>query len=393
MVEPWLSIVGLGEDGLCGVGEAARTALDRARFVFGGPRHLALAQVGERGRAWPVPFDVRPVLALRGEPVAVLASGDPFWFGVGGTLAAQLVHGEWRAFPALSTFSLAASRLAWRLENVQCFGLHAAPFAQTRSALHIGARLLCLLRDGQAVLDYAQWLTQQGFGASVVWLLEALGGPRERLRQSPAHTVHWTDIQSPVAVAVEVAGTLGIQQTPGLPNTAFTHDGQILSPQRRAMSLCALAPRPGEHLWDLNAGSGSVSVEWCLSGGTASAVVPHADRIAQIMTNAASFGLDRRLDIHHGQVQACLPHLPVPDAIFVESGFDLALFHTVRSVAPKACRWVVQATSGNDASALLQLYAEHGGTLHRFELSQATAQGQVLSWQPDCPLTQWSVVL
>ena len=142
----------MGEDGLHGLGDGSRSALAQAQHVFGGARHLALAGVGSRGREWPLPFDVAPVLALRGQPVAVLASGDPFWFGAGGSLAAHLTPGEWVAFPSPSTFSLAASRLGWRLEQVHCFGLHAAPFARTRSALHGGAQLLCLLRDGKAVI-------------------------------------------------------------------------------------------------------------------------------------------------------------------------------------------------------------------------------------------------
>ena len=136
--EPWLSIIGLGEDGLAGLGDASRLALSAAEIVFGASRHLALADIGSRGRAWPLPFDVAPVLALRGQPVAVLASGDPFWFGVGGSLSAHLSPAEWQVFPAPSTFSLAAARLGWRLEDTACFGLHATPLASTRRALHPG---------------------------------------------------------------------------------------------------------------------------------------------------------------------------------------------------------------------------------------------------------------
>ena len=131
MSEPWLSIIGIGEDGLEELSNARRLALNAAEVVFGGTRHLALAGVGTRGRAWPVPFDLAPVLALRGQRVAVLASGDPFWFGVGGSLAAHLPAAQWQVYPAPSTFTLAAARLGWRLEDAACFGLHAAPFAST----------------------------------------------------------------------------------------------------------------------------------------------------------------------------------------------------------------------------------------------------------------------
>lgn len=393
MSEPWLSIIGIGEDGLHGLGDGSRSALAQAQHVFGGARHLALAGVGSRGREWPLPFDVTPVLALRGQPVAVLASGDPFCFGAGGSLANHLVHGEWQAFPAPSTFSLAASRLGWRLEQVHCFGLHAAPFARTRPALHGGAQLLCLLRDSPAVRDFAQWLTQQGYGSSSVWVLEALGGPRERIRQSTAHALDFADIQSPVAVAVQVVGPPGLANAPGLPDSGFAHDGQITKSPIRALTLSALAPRPGEHLWDLGAGSGSVSVEWCLAGGSSSAVEQNADRVANIRANAASFGVDHRLSVHQGATQDLLAELSPPNAVFVGGGFDLALFGSLQSAAPTGCRLVVNAVTLETESALLQLHAQHGGALLRIELAQAAPLGRMRGWQPSRAVVQWSVTL
>ena len=393
MSEPWLSIIGMGEDGLHGLGDGSRSALAQAQHVFGGARHLALADVGNRGREWPMPFDTAPVLALRGQPVTVLASGDPFWFGAGGSLANHLVPGEWQAFPVPSTFSLAASRLGWRLESVHCFGLHAASFGRTRAALHSGAQLLCLLRDGPAVHDFAQWLTQQDGGASAVWVLEALGGPRERIRQSTAHAVDFADIQSPVAVAVQVFGPLGLPNTPGLPDSGFAHDGQITKSPIRALTLSALAPRPGEHLWDLGAGSGSVSVEWCLAGGTCSAVEQNAERVANIRANAACFGIDHRLAVHQGATQDLLAKLSPPNAVFVGGGFDVALFGSLQSAAPAGCRLVVNAVTLETESALLQLHAQHRGELLRIELSQAAPLGRMRGWQPSRPVVQWSVTL
>jgi precorrin-6Y C5,15-methyltransferase (decarboxylating) len=383
----------MGEDGLHGLGDGSRSALAQAQHVFGGARHLALAGVGSRGLEWPLPFDIAPVLALRGQLVAVLASGDPFWFGAGGSLANHLVPGEWQAFPSPSTFSLAASRLGWRLEHVRCFGLHAAPFACTRSTLHGGAQLLCLLRDGPAVRDFAQWLTQQGCGASAVWVLEALGGPRERIRHSTANALDFADIQSPVAVAVQVVGPLGLANAPGLPDSGFAHDGQITKSPIRALTLSALAPRPGEHLWDLGAGSGSVSVEWCLAGGTTSAVEQNAERAANIRANAASFGIDHRLAVHHGATQDLLAGLPTPHAIFLGGGFDMALFTALQSIAPAGCRLVVNAVTLETESTLLQLHAQHGGALLRIELAQAAPLGRMRGWQPSRAVVQWSVTL
>lgn len=149
MADPWLTIIGIGEDGLAGLSEASRKAIARAETVFGGERHLALAEVGNRGRPWPVPFDADIVLSRRGRPTAVLASGDPFWHGVGGSLAEKLEAGEWVVHSAPSTFSLAAARLGWRLEPVVCLGLHAAPFERLVPHLAQGARIICLVRDGK----------------------------------------------------------------------------------------------------------------------------------------------------------------------------------------------------------------------------------------------------
>ncbi|WP_296507294.1 precorrin-6y C5,15-methyltransferase (decarboxylating) subunit CbiE [Rhodoferax sp.] len=394
---PWLTVIGIGEEGLHGLGDGSRSALARAQHVFGGPRHLALADVGSRGREWPVPFDVAPVLALRGQAVVVLASGDPFWFGAGGSLAAHLQPGEWMAHPAPSTFALAASRLAWRLEAVHCFGLHAAPFERTRSSLHPGAQLICLLRDATAVAEFAQWLTAQGCGASALWVLEALGGPRERVRQTTAEALAFADIQTPVAVAVHVtsheATFKGLPRTPGLPDAGFASDGQITKSPIRALTLAALAPRPGEHLWDLGAGSGSVSVEWCLAGGSSSAVEQHAERVGNIRHNAAHFGIAHRLRVHHGHTPELLASLPTPHAIFVGGGFDLALFALLQATAPQGTRLVVNAVTLETESALLQLHAQHGGELLRIELAQAAPLGRMRGWQASRPVVQWSATL
>src|ERR1700759_5021294 len=183
MAEPWLTIIGIGEDGLAGLSEASRNALACAEAVFGGERHLKLARVDGRGQAWPVPFDTAFVLSRRGRPTAVLATGDPFWHGVGGSLAAQLAPEEWVAHPSPSTFSLAAARLGWPVESTICVGLHAAPFERLGPLLSRGAHIICLVRDAKAAGDLAGWLAAGGFGTSRLWTLSALGGPRESVTE------------------------------------------------------------------------------------------------------------------------------------------------------------------------------------------------------------------
>src|SRR6201999_4535153 len=203
MAEPCLTIIGIGEDGLAGLSEASRNALARAETVFGGERHLKLARIEGRGQPWPAPFDSACVLSRRGRPTAVLASGDPFWHGAGGSLAAQLAPDEWIAHPSPSTFSLAAARLGWPLESTICIGLHAAPFARLVPLLARGAHIICLIRDVRAASDLASWLTARGFGASRLWILSALGGPRESVTESKAENCAAGNAVSPLALAIE----------------------------------------------------------------------------------------------------------------------------------------------------------------------------------------------
>ncbi len=394
MAEAWLSIIGMGEDGLAGLSDGSRAALAAARHVFGGPRHLALADVGARGTAWGVPFDVQPVLALRGHPVAVLASGDPFWFGAGGSLAQHLQPGEWVAHPAPSTFSLAPAALGWRLETVACLGLHATPIAAVRPWLRRGQRLICLVRDGEALLTLATLVSGHGFGASSGWALERLGGPHERIRRFRLDVPDLPALEAPVALALDLHdGPLGLPASSGLPDELFAHDGQITKSPMRALTLRALAPRPGECLWDLGAGSGSVSVEWCLAGGVAHAVERSPERAANIRRNAEQLGVPHRLQVYEGASIDTLATLPAPDAVFVGGGFDGALFDALRSVLRPCCRLVVNGVTLETEGLLLQLHAQHGGELLQVSLAQAHSLGGMRGWQPSRPVVQWSVVL
>ena len=391
-VSPWLTLIGIGEDGLNGLTGASRDALDAAEIVFGGPRHLALAGVGARGRAWPVPFSTAPVLAARGRQVAVLASNDPFWFGAGGALVPDLAIGEWRSYPAPSTFALAANRLGWRLEETRCLGLHAAPYARLIADLAPGARLICTLRDGAAAGELAAWLVAQGFGGSRLWLLEALGGPRERVRQAQADAFDLTDIKAPVALAILAQGGPGLARVAGLPDAAFAHDGQITKAPVRALTLAALAPRPGQRLWDIGAGSGSISVEWCLAGGVATAIEARADRVANIRANIQGFGISHRMTVIEGSAPAALVGLAPPDAVFIGGGGNEALLGALWALLPKGVRLVANAVTLETESLLVAWQAQKGGHLMRIELAEAGPLGRMRGWVAGRPVVQWSVV-
>ncbi|QPF87248.1 precorrin-6y C5,15-methyltransferase (decarboxylating) subunit CbiE [Bradyrhizobium genosp. L] len=392
MGSPWLTIIGIGEDGLAGLSDASRKALREAETVFGGGRHLALAGVTERGRVWPVPFDADIVLSCRGRPTVVLASGDPFWHGAGGSLAEKLQAGEWIAHSGLSTFSLAAARLGWRLEHVVCLGLHAAPFERLVPHLARSAQIICLVRDGQAAADLAKWLTEHGWGESSLWTLSALGGPREAISQHRADGYAADPNDRLVAVALEARGAQGIARSSGLPDALFLHDGQLTKRPIRALALSALSPRPGERLWDVGAGSGSISIEWALCGGAAVAIEVRGDRAANIRGNAESFGLTHRITVIEGTAPRVLADLATPDAVFIGGGLDVVLFETVWSRLAPVTRLVAHAVTLETEALLSDLHRRHGGELMRLEIAHADELGRYRSWKASRPVVQWSVV-
>jgi precorrin-6Y C5,15-methyltransferase (decarboxylating) len=391
MTEPWLTIIGIGEDGLAGLSEASRKALDRAETIFGGERHLKLAHVHDRGKPWPVPFDAACVLTRRGRPTVVLASGDPFWHGAGGSLAAQLVPGEWTAHPAPSTFSLAAARLGWRLEEIACVALHAAPFERLVPLLARGQRIICLVRDANAAADLARWLTGRGFGASKFWTLAALGGQRECVTETCAETYSASATEALLAVAIEADGAAGLSRASGLPDDLFRNDRQMTKRPVRALALSALAPRPKELLWDIGAGSGSISVEWALCGGRAIAIEAREDRAANIAANAASFGLAHKIAVVTGHAPAALAGLEKPDAVFIGGGLEVAMFEALWPLLSQGTRIVAHAVTLETEALLAALHQQHGGELMRIEIAHAAPLGRMRSWEAARSIVQWSV--
>ena len=339
-----------------------------------------------------MPFDIAPVLTCRGRPTAVLASGDPFWHGAGTSLAAQLSREEWIAYPAPSTFSLAAARLGWALEETLCVALHAAPFERLVPLLARGGRVICLVRDGKAAAELASWLTARGWGQSHLWALSALGGPREDVVASRACDYTKPSAPSPLALALLADGAAGLPRCSGLPDDLFSHDGQITKRPMRALALSALAPRPNEVLWDIGAGSGSISVEWALAGGRAIAIEAREDRAANIRGNAAAFGLAHRIRVVAGRAPDALTDLEQPDAVFFGGGLDAALFARAFALLPDGARIVAHSVTLETEALLSELNGRHGGALMRIEIAQAAPLGGFRSWETSRPVVQWSAV-
>ena len=393
----WLSIVGIGEDGVEGLSRVARGLIEGAEIVFGGRRHLALAAPLTRGatRPWPSPFDsaTAEVMRQRGRPVCVLASGDPFQHGVGAVLARQIDAREMIVMPAPSAFSLAAARLGWSLPQTVLISVHGRTLDLIRPHLQPGARILALTSGGEDPAALARLLVEAGFGASRLKVLEALGGPRERIRGTTAAAFDFGTVGSLNTVAVEVEAAPGarvLPLTPGLPDNLFEHDGQITKREIRAVTLSSLAPRRGELLWDIGSGSGSVAIEWLLADPLmrAVAIERRAERAARIRRNAAACGVPG-LEIIEGTAPAALSALATPDAVFVGGGGNAGVFDAAARALRAGGRLVANAVTLETEALLLARQAAFGGELIRIAISRADAIGEKTGWRAAMPVTQW----
>jgi len=395
---PWLTIVGIGEDGVDGLGAEARRGIAAAEVVFGGSRHLTLAAalVTGKARPWPSPFDpqMRAVVACRGRRVCVLASGDPFCHGVGTTLARHLAPEEMRTIPAPSAFSLAASRLGWALPEVETVSLHGKSVDLIRPLLHPGARILALTSDADGPGTVARLLAGSGFGCSRLTVLGALGGPEERVRSAVAGDFDLENINPLNVLAVEVEAGLQarvLPLTPGMADDLFEHDGQITKREIRALTLAALAPLRGELLWDIGAGSGSVSIEWMLRHPSMRAVAIEAspERVERIRRNADACGVPG-LAVVVGTAPHALDGLPAPDAIFVGGGgSEPGVLDTAIDALKPGGRLVANAITLEMESVLIARQAAIGGELTRIAISRAAPIGTMHGWRPAMPVTQW----
>ena len=379
----------------------ARGLVEGAEIVFGGKRHLQLAGALVRGaaRPWPSSFErgIEEVLAARGRAVCVLASGDPFFYGVGAVLMRHIDPAETVTTPAPSAFSLAAARLGWALPETMPLSLHARSLDLIRPHLQPGARILALTSDGDGPAALARLLVETGFGGSKLVMLEALGGPRERLRATTAESFNIGSVDALNTVAIEViagAGARIISRAAGLPDALFEHDGQITKREIRAVTLSSLGPRRGELLWDIGAGSGSVAIEWMLADPSMRAVAleARADRHARILRNAAAFGVPGLLAIE-GKAPAALAGLATPDAIFIGGGAsDPALLDAAIAALRPGGRLVVNAVTLETEAALIACHGALGGDLIRIAITRADPVGGKTGWRPAMPVVQWAWV-
>jgi precorrin-6Y C5,15-methyltransferase (decarboxylating) len=394
----WLSIIGIGEDGLDGLSPAARRLIAQAALVVGGGRHLKLAGLeGERTLVWPSPIeDALPrILARRGESVAILASGDPFFFGVGALLMRHIVVDEMICLPAPSAFSLAAARLGWSLQDCALLSLHGRALEAIIPHLQPRARILALSWDGTTPAKLARLLASRGMDRSRLVVCEAMGGPGERLREARAGEFPLSDVAALNTIALEVVAepASALPLVSGLADDLFENDGQITKREVRAMTLAALAPRRGELLWDIGAGSGSIAIEWMLRhpANRAVAIEKNPERAARIACNAAALGVPG-LEIVEGRAPVALAGLPPPDAVFVGGGAsDGDLIDHLLGVLSPGGRLVVNAVTLEGQAELIRRYESQGGDLVQVNIAHADGVGRFHSWRPAMPVVQWTL--
>lgn len=393
-MSPWLTVVGIGEDGFKGLGRNARHALLGASRIVGGQRQLELLPACIRGerQLWPSPFSLEPVLAQRGTAVCVLASGDPMFFGVGASLARQLPAEELLILPAPSSCALAAARLGWPLQEVVSLSLVARPLAALNAHLANGLRLLVLSNDRHSPAAVADLLRERGFGPSRISVLEHLGGPLERRIDGTADD--WQDpaIADLNLLAIDCRASLDaprLSRLAGLPDSAFAHDGQLTKRDVRAMTLARLAPMPGELLWDVGAGSGSIGIEWMRAHPSCRALAIEADAGRQqlIEHNRDTLGVPG-LQLIRGSAPQALAGLGRPDAIFIGGGVtrDGVLATCWERLKPGG-RLVANAVTLQSEMTLMDWRQRHGGELTRIHVAQAQPLGEFDTWRQALPIT------
>jgi precorrin-6Y C5,15-methyltransferase (decarboxylating) len=400
-IQRWLTLIGIGEDGPAGLGDESKRLIAKASIVFGGARHLELigSLITGETHAWLSPFEksVEAVLARQGKPTVVLASGDPFFYGVGVTLSRRIPASEMTVIPAPSSFSLAASRLGWPLQETTVLSLHGRPIDLIRPHLHPGRKILALTSDGKGPAELAALLQGSGFGPSELSVLEALGGPNEKVSRQIATDFTLSGINDLNICAVEVkaeAGARILSLSAGLADELFEHDGQITKREIRAITLSALAPRYGELLWDIGAGSGSIGIEWMLADPSLRAIAIEAsiERAARIRRNAANFGVPG-LAIVEGEAPGAFSGLVAPDAIFIGGGgSDAGVLEAAISQLKGGGRLVANAVTTEMEALLLAEQARRGGSLIRIDIARAAPVGRMTGWRPAMPVTQWSWV-
>jgi precorrin-6Y C5,15-methyltransferase (decarboxylating) len=392
-----VTVVGIGADGWSGLDSVRRDAIVAADVVLGGERHLAMVPADVAGERVPWPHPLRAGLPglleqQRGKRVVALASGDPLVAGIATTLIELLGADSVEVLPAISSVALARARMGWPAESVTVLRDH----RELPRHLASGHRILVLSADASTPAAVALLMNEAGFGDSTMTVLENLAASDERRTDADARSWH-ADVDNLNVVAIEC--TVGVQAAAsswvaGLPDDAFDHDGQLTKRDTRASALARLAPAPGQLLWDIGAGAGSIGIEWMRAHPTCRAIAIEArgDRAKRVAENAIRLGVGS-LRVVIGPAPAALAKLPRPDAIFVGGGAtDEGVLDAAWDALGPGGRIVVHGVTLQTVRLLEMRYQEIGGELIRLQIERAEPLGSFTGWKPSRAVIQWAAV-
>ncbi|MEM7271137.1 MAG: precorrin-6y C5,15-methyltransferase (decarboxylating) subunit CbiE [Pseudomonadota bacterium] len=394
---PWIEVIGIGEDGMDGLSADARAAVESAEIILGGDRHHRLSDHVKAERiSWPSPFNamIDAIQGMKGRRLVILVTGDPLWYSVGALLQRAIAPDEIRYHPQLSAFQWASVRLGWSLADAETLTIHGRPSAQIIPYLAPCARLLLLTKNETTPHQVADILCDNGYGASRMTVLGALGGPNETRIDGTAN--EWNAEAPPFhLLAIECLADDGaalIPRGPGLPDGAFIHDGKMTKQEVRAATLAKLWPRRKALLWDIGAGCGSVAIEWMRAARDAEAIglEPNVARRKMAEENAQRLGAPR-LKLIDAKAPEGLADLPAPDAVFIGGGLSHPTIEAAKSALPAHGRLVANAVTLESEMILIKAHETHGGELTRIAVSRAEPVGPFRGWRPLMTVTQWSL--
>lgn len=398
MSDPWLHVVGIGEDGLDGLTPATRAVVEAAEVILGGDRHHDLSgNITAERLSWPSPFNamIETIQGLKGRRAVILVTGDPLWFSVGARIGRAIPASEIVYHPQLSAFQLAAARMGWSMPDVETLTVHGRPVEQMIAFIQPDQRLLILTTGSDTPGKIARFLSERGFGQSRMTVLAAMGGEREQrfdgTAESWAHEV--PEFNTLAVECIAAPGAALLPRVPGLPDEMFASDGTMTKQEVRAATLAKLMPMRGALLWDIGAGCGSVGIEWMRAARYARAIgiEPRADRRAMAATNALALGTPG-FQIFEGSAPTALADLPAPDAIFIGGGLTADVFEAAWSALRPLGRLVANAVTLESEALMLDLYKKHGGQLVKLGVQRADAVGRLTAFRPLMPVTQWSLI-
>lgn len=395
----WLNIIGVGEDGIEALPRRLQALIDRAELIVGGERHLAMVeQARAEKKSWssPLALTLDEIWSRRGRPVVVLATGDPMHFGIGVALAKRVPADEMAVHPQVSAFSLASARMRWPLAETECLTIHGRPLDLLAGAVAPARKLLLLSHDGSSPAEIARRLAELGYGASEVTVLEHMGGARERIYSGRAES--WAhpraaDLNTIAVLCRTTEMARALSLSPGLPDDLFRHDGQLTKREIRAATLSALRPLPGQLLWDIGAGSGSIAIEWLRTHRSLSAIAIEADEARQVFIeqNASALGTPH-LKLVKGTAPQAYEDLPEPDAIFIGGGLgDPGVVEQAWVRLKKDGRLVANAVTAEGEAHLFAWRGKLGGEMTRLSVARLAPVGELHGWKPLMPVTQYWV--